>query len=475
MAYRMNNAVTRELFDDVLIKGGSKPHYMSEVTKMIRSVKNYASDTGTTAYTPFGKITRTLVYASALAVAGCGGGSDSNPPPPPTNRSPVISSYGANPNSGTAPLNTAFNWGISDPDGDTMTCQIDADSNGTPEYTLNNCAPNGSQAHTYTAAGNYTSRLTVTDGKGGSATTTTAVGVNAPAMATVSGAVTDELTDSCTAAVQNIPVTLIYISDNNRQFQTNTSPTCTYSIQVPLISGQNNDQFELRIRGTNLYDYTEPLRTTSAATINLELFEKFTDPLNATSTDPRKDLRQFILYMTATDGSVIEVPSGRPYTILRRWRDQDIPVDVFAENPPTTPVNFSAITDAFISSSNSRFNAYRRVTANPAVGIRIVYSDAFGPAGNAIIEQFATDSSGNPLHPVKYRIEIKTNLGSNTDFYRIVMEHEGNHTWFSSRHSPFINHQMTDSGIANGLTPFEERALKVVRNLTLGKDMARYN
>ena len=79
------------------------------------------------------------------------------------NNPPVINQFNANPSSGNAPLTVTFSWNVSDPDGDTLTCYLDIDNDGTSEYTINDCANNTSQAHTYQNAGNYTAKLTVTD------------------------------------------------------------------------------------------------------------------------------------------------------------------------------------------------------------------------------------------------------------------------------------------------------------------------
>ncbi len=101
---------------------------------------------------------------------------------PVVNTPPSITSYTANPSSGTVPLATAFSWNFADSDPDTHTCRIDVDSNGTFEYTINPCQRTGSRQHTYTAPGAYTSRLTVDDGRGGTASRTVSVNVGAVPM-----------------------------------------------------------------------------------------------------------------------------------------------------------------------------------------------------------------------------------------------------------------------------------------------------
>jgi len=97
----------------------------------------------------------------------------------PVNNPPVINSFTATPTSGTAPLTVTFNWNVSDADGDTLTCYLDIDNDGTNDYTINDCANNTSKQHTYNTAGTYTAKLTVDDGNGGIDSKTVNVTVNA--------------------------------------------------------------------------------------------------------------------------------------------------------------------------------------------------------------------------------------------------------------------------------------------------------
>ena len=96
------------------------------------------------------------------------------------NNLPDIDSFTANPTTGTAPLDVTFSWNVSDPDGDSLTCYLDVDNDGTDDYIVNDCASNTSQNHTYNNPGNYTAKLTVDDGKGGTDTATVQVRVTAP-------------------------------------------------------------------------------------------------------------------------------------------------------------------------------------------------------------------------------------------------------------------------------------------------------
>lgn len=84
--------------------------------------------------------------------------------PDPGNVSPQISSFDASPDALPTGGSTSFGWAVSDADGDTLTCSLDADGDGTNDYTITDCANNTSQAHTYAQAGTYEAKLTVSDG-----------------------------------------------------------------------------------------------------------------------------------------------------------------------------------------------------------------------------------------------------------------------------------------------------------------------
>ena len=75
----------------------------------------------------------------------------------------MINSFTASPTSGTAPLNVRFDWNVSDPDGDTLTCYLDKDNNGTADYILNNCSTSNVSL-SYNSPGTYTAKLTADDG-----------------------------------------------------------------------------------------------------------------------------------------------------------------------------------------------------------------------------------------------------------------------------------------------------------------------
>jgi len=76
---------------------------------------------------------------------------------------PEIISFSATPEAPKTSSSVTFDWDVSDAEGDTLTCKLDVDADGTDDYTIDDCASNTSQAHTYTQAGVYQVRLTVDD------------------------------------------------------------------------------------------------------------------------------------------------------------------------------------------------------------------------------------------------------------------------------------------------------------------------
>jgi cytochrome c len=105
----------------------------------------------------------TFDYFKVNGSAGCGGG--------PTNATPVISSAAATPTAGFAPLATSLEAAATDADGDPLTYSWDFDGNGTTDAT------GATASTTYTTGGTRQVKLTVSDGKGGTATRTIPVQV----------------------------------------------------------------------------------------------------------------------------------------------------------------------------------------------------------------------------------------------------------------------------------------------------------
>lgn len=94
-----------------------------------------------------------------------------------SNRNPVAQ-FSATPTSGSAPLNVAFNAiGSTDPDGDPLTFAWNFGDNTTGSGV--------NVSHTYAANGTYVAQLTVTDGRGGSATRQVSIAVGARPTATI--------------------------------------------------------------------------------------------------------------------------------------------------------------------------------------------------------------------------------------------------------------------------------------------------
>jgi len=109
------------------------------------------------------------------------------------NDPPVINDLSISPDPAFINATATFNWDVSDVNGDTLTCLLDVENDGTDDYTINDCENATSQMHAYTVAGDYTAMLTVSDGIASPVVTTldftviaslsTDVSVNGPAVA----------------------------------------------------------------------------------------------------------------------------------------------------------------------------------------------------------------------------------------------------------------------------------------------------
>jgi acid phosphatase type 7 len=88
---------------------------------------------------------------------------------------PVISSFTDAPDIGDTSTPMTFNWTVSDPQSQLVSCTLDINSDGTAEYTLPDCVSTSSQQHTYSTPGNYTATLTATDSDNVSVTAITNV------------------------------------------------------------------------------------------------------------------------------------------------------------------------------------------------------------------------------------------------------------------------------------------------------------
>ena len=81
------------------------------------------------------------------------------------NDAPVIGSLSSTPNPAYVGSTVTFAWDVSDINGDTLTCYLDVNDDGSDDYTIDNCTSTASQPHTFTITGDYTARLTVDDGQ----------------------------------------------------------------------------------------------------------------------------------------------------------------------------------------------------------------------------------------------------------------------------------------------------------------------
>ncbi len=108
--------------------------------------------------------TVTFDYFKVDGSLGCGGGG-------PTNASPVITTATGSPSGGIAPLMVDFSAAATDADGDSLTYSWDFNGDGNEDAT------GATVSTTYTAAGDMTAKVTVTDGKGGTATKTVPISV----------------------------------------------------------------------------------------------------------------------------------------------------------------------------------------------------------------------------------------------------------------------------------------------------------
>ncbi len=83
---------------------------------------------------------------------------------PTINNPPEIKVFSANQTFGEAPLTVEFEWEVVDPDGDTLTCHLDANNDKIYEYT-GSCDTTTPISYTYNSAGTYTAVLKVNDGQ----------------------------------------------------------------------------------------------------------------------------------------------------------------------------------------------------------------------------------------------------------------------------------------------------------------------
>jgi len=112
-----------------------------------------------------------LVLVVAIFLSGCSG--NGGPIPPVTSNQSPIASFTANPTSGLAPLQVSLNASnSSDSDGSIVSYAWDFKDGDTGNgETIN---------HTFSSIGSYNVKLTVTDNKGATGSTTKTISVTAP-------------------------------------------------------------------------------------------------------------------------------------------------------------------------------------------------------------------------------------------------------------------------------------------------------
>ncbi len=85
--------------------------------------------------------------------------------PSPVNKPPFISYFDVYPTEGVAPLEVRVGYSVGDPDGDPLKCEIDFDSDGTPEFETEGCKV-GNATFLYEEEGSYTLIFKVIDSMG---------------------------------------------------------------------------------------------------------------------------------------------------------------------------------------------------------------------------------------------------------------------------------------------------------------------
>lgn len=103
------------------------------------------------------------VLISACAPMPGGGGTTTTTTTTDVPSPPVISTF-TREGVLVAPALIALRWTVSDPNGETLTCRLDGDGDGTAEVVVNNCAGTRSRNISFPTAVTTTATLTVEDG-----------------------------------------------------------------------------------------------------------------------------------------------------------------------------------------------------------------------------------------------------------------------------------------------------------------------
>ncbi|MCF6364408.1 MAG: DUF5011 domain-containing protein [Gammaproteobacteria bacterium] len=155
------------------------------------------------------------------------------------NDPPVINNLSISPDPAYINSAATFSWDVSDANGDTLTCLLDVENDGTNDYTINDCVNNTSQLHTYTVAGDYTAKLTVDDGVNSPVVTTlnftviaplsTDVSVNGPAVAGERVLYTITVGNTTSGPIEDVVVSFVVPAELsfNRGVDAEPNASCT--------------------------------------------------------------------------------------------------------------------------------------------------------------------------------------------------------------------------------------------------------
>ena len=111
----------------------------------------------------FKQILICTALSTGLVACGGGGGSDggTTPPPPPTNNAPTVSAFTAAVNANST-LEVTFSWTVADSDGDALSCVLNP-GGGVASINIADCKGTTTSTVTYTAGGDFTANLSVSD------------------------------------------------------------------------------------------------------------------------------------------------------------------------------------------------------------------------------------------------------------------------------------------------------------------------
>jgi hypothetical protein len=111
-----------------------------------------------------GRVAALAALAVVAAACTAAPASPTSTTVPTTGTAPVITSFTSSATTAAAPALIAFAWQVADPQGDSLTCDIDVGADGTSELTLPDCQGSRSRNLTIGDTGAYAVRFTVSDG-----------------------------------------------------------------------------------------------------------------------------------------------------------------------------------------------------------------------------------------------------------------------------------------------------------------------